>query len=195
MKHVLKMDTANIIVFFLVLCLFGCSTRQVVDTFSGSTEQRLLTHSIDKLMRSLPEKDFSSLTGESIFLETVFVLDSSVCAYATARLKKELEERYRCVIVDTPGEADRELFVFFTSLGTGNDKAGLSTPPLMVPGMGGTMAIDILALDMYHGVAELYYYLRDPATGTTTRGERVKAVIRTDSLATPVLTIPISTLP
>jgi len=85
--------------------------------------------------------------------------------------------------------------VFFTSLATDQDSLGFSIPiPTVTTESNEIGRLDIIALNMYHGVSELYFYVRDNATKTVVKAERSKAHIRTDKLALPIITIPINTL-
>lgn len=174
---------------FLVLNI-ACSTRQVVDGLAGATEQRLITHSIDKLMNNLPAEDFSQLSTKKVYLVSHFINKkelANLTDYAVSLLKSELEEKYQCLMVEDVTRADFELIVFFTSLGTDRDVAGFTLPPLLLPGTAGAITIDILALDMYHGVTELYHYIKDRTNQVMVKGEKIKAVVRTDKLALPII--------
>jgi hypothetical protein len=68
-----------------------------------------------------------------------------------------------------------------------------NTPEFVIPSVG-TITIDIIALDMYHGVSEVYYYITEQDGGKVSRGDRIRSIIRTDRLALPIVSIPISTL-
>lgn len=56
------------------------------------------------------------------------------------------------------------------------------------------MSIDILALELYHGITEFYYYIRDAKGRVVVRGETLEKVIRNDTLLLPLITIPINTM-
>ncbi|ABW67417.1 hypothetical protein [Desulfosudis oleivorans] len=183
-----------IVVLSLLLALASCSTRQVREDFAGSTEQRLTSHSINQIMEKLPEEDFVFLADQPVFLECFFLKEIEPLAYARRRLEMTLLEKYRCRLMSDPAEAKFVLTVFFTSIGTDFDKTGISTPDLVLPGMGGPMSIDILALEMYHGITEFYYYIRDADNRVVVRGEMLKKVVRNDTLLLPLITIPINTM-
>ena len=172
----------------------SCSTRGVHDQYFGATEQRLVTHSLDQLVSMLPEKDFMPLKERKIYVECHFLEDSFPLKYALKRIEMELVQKYSCTVVDAPESADVIYDFFFTALGTDQDSMGFRTPEFMVPGAAGTVSIDLIALDMYHGVSELYYYITEPDAGKISRGERIRSIIRTDKLSLPIISIPISTL-
>ncbi len=176
------------------LLLMSCSTRQITEKFAGSTEQRLTAHSIHNIMSRLPEKDFSLLKDKTVFVECFFLEDSALLAYARHRLKMALREKFQCRFTDASTAADYHLTVFFTSLGTDFDKTGISTPDIVLPGLGGFMGIDIITLEKYQGITELYYYLQDASGRVIVKSAPLKQVVRNDSLALPVITIPINTV-
>jgi len=182
------------LLIILPLLISSCSTRGIHDKYFGATEQRLMTRSVDKLMQKLPEEDFRPLTGQKVHLVCHFVEDNSALQYAKDRLELELREKYQISMVDNSEDADSVLQVFFNAIGTDQDDFGLKTPDFIVPGSGATVSIDLIALDMYHGVSELYYYVIDQHSSRITRGDRIKSIIRTDKLALPIISIPINTL-
>lgn len=172
----------------------SCSTRGVHDQYFGATEQRLVTHSLDQLISMLPEKDFMPFKQRKIYVECHFLEDSIPLKYALKRIKMEFVEKYGCTVVDSPKVANVVYDFFFTALGTDQDYMGFKTPEFIVPGAAGAVSVDLLALDMYHGVSELYYYITEPEVGKVSRGERIRSIIRTDKLSLPIISIPISTL-
>lgn len=179
----------------LCLSLSACSTRQVIDELHGSTAQRLVTLSVDELITELPEAPLSQLQNSKIWMNTHFIHQNPVLAYATARMKVEINKRHQVTWVESETEADKVIDVFFTSLATDQDSLGLSLPIPTVTNQGNEIArVDILALNMYHGVSELYFYIKDNATQSVVRTDRQKAHIRTDKLSLPIITIPVSTL-
>ncbi len=177
-----------------VLLLNACSARGLHNKYSSATEQRLVTQSIDKLVRSLPEKDFMPLKEKSVFVKCHFIEATQPLEYIKSRIELELMEKYGCIISTDPDDAFRQLHVFINAMGSDRDDFGLKTPEFVIPGVSGTLTINIITLDMYHGVSELYYYIFDPDTMTAARGERIKAVVRTDKLSLPIISIPINTL-
>lgn len=189
-----KQLTRFAIMLLLTLFVCSCSTRGIHDQYFGATEQRLLARSIDKLMLSLPEEDFKPLTGKQIQLVCHFVENNTALQYAKDRLELELREKYQAGIVKGSEDADAIIQVFFTALGTDQDDFGLKTPEFIMPGSASTVSINLITLDMYHGVSELYYYIIDQKNPKITRSERIKATIRTDKLALPIISIPINTL-
>ena len=181
----------------LILLLFSlsaCSTRGLNDKYLGATEQRLLTISIDKLMKELPEKDFLALRGKKVYVESHFVEENSITHYAEKRFDAELKERFLLNLTEDTNQADVVLEVFFVALGTDQDSFGFATPEFIIPGAGTTVSIDLISLHMFHGISELYYYAIDQHSGGIKRGERIKATARTDKLALPIISIPINTL-
>lgn len=188
------MKQHRLIMVLPLLILAACSSRQVMENYAGSTEQRLTAHSINLAMEKLPEKDFSMLRGETVYLECFFLKQIEPLNYARHRLELALLEKYQCRLAADPTAAKFVLTVFFTSLGTDFDKAGISTPDIVLPGMGGPMSINVLALEMYHGVTEFYYYIRDAENRVVVKGEIIKKVVRNDSLLLPVITIPITSM-
>lgn len=169
--------------------LAGCGARQVQDSLAGSTAQRLVSHAVDDLAAALPAGDFAALEGERLTIESSFVGDEALRQYADRRLAMELTTRFGIDVVDDE-TAEHVLTVFYTSLGTDRDRRGFYIPLGFIPGIDQFTEIDLLTLQQFHGVAELYYYLD---------GERIddplRARIRTDSLGLPIITIPLSTLP
>ena len=172
----------------------SCATRGIHDKYLGATGQRLITQSIDKLIEKLPEQDFALLKGQKIYLECYFLEDTESLKYAKKRIELELMEKYNGTLVAKPESADMILHVFFNAIGTDRDKAGFKTPDLVIPGVGGALSIDIITLDMFHGISELYYYIIDQKNMVITRGEKIRSTIRTDKLSLPIISIPINTL-
>lgn len=62
-----------------------------------------------------------------------------------------------------------------------------------MPGIDEGTRINLITLEQFHGVAELYYFVGP--SGSQRRGEILQARKRTDALGLPIITIPISTLP
>lgn len=183
-----------------LVLLAGCGTRQVQDSLTGSTAQRLVSYAVDDLAQALPEKDFGPLEGKRVRVDSSFVGEAKLRDYADRRLATELRSRFGIEVVtadagadpdgDNPEEADHVLQIFYTSLGTDWDQRGFYVPLGFVPGVDQTTQIDLLTLEQFHGVAELYYYLDDERID-----DPLRARIRTDALGLPIITIPLSTLP
>lgn len=186
MKHV-------VLAAVVLTLLTACSARQEGKSFQGSTEQRLVTHSIDRLMGLLPEEDLKLLEGQKVHLGTHFVVDSQVVKYASARLALELQERFQVRLVEKP-EADYVLDMFFTSLGTDREARGISIPIVNLSDPEQSTSINILAVDMYHGLAEGYFYLTDVAQGSVVKRGKIKSRVRTDNFATPIFSLPVNHL-
>ena len=185
----------------LVLLCAGCSTRGLNDRYASATAQRLVSQSLDKLIKGLPETDLQRLAGQQVYLQSHFIEPlevefgegSSLLEFADQRLRLELLERYACRFVSSADKADYQLHFFFNAIGTDHDSLGLATPQLYLPGLG-TTQIDFIAVEMFHGVSEGYYYLIDREQAETWRGELQKARVRTDRLDLPFISIPLSTL-
>ena len=175
------------------LVLAGCATREPVGTLEGSTAQRLVTFSLDKFIKELIEDpEISALGGEPVHLGVYFLKDHPLLDYATRLLTARLQIAHDIKIVDADESAEFELDIFFNSLGTDQDTFGLSIPTL---GFATTpdATIDILALDMFHGITEGYAIIKAD-TGSIVQTERVLARIRRDNVSTPIISFPINQL-
>jgi hypothetical protein len=176
----------------VALILAGCSTRNLTSNLNGSTAQRLVTHSIDDLISELSPEDLSELKGKRVYLETHFVHTSPVKDYADKRLALALQRRFDAQLVDSAAEAEQVMTVFYNSLATDQSDFGFSIPLGFVPGAGADTKINILTLEKYHGIAEMYYFVGP--TGVERRSPTRQAVVRTDALGLPFITIPVSNL-
>ena len=181
-----------LVAVLITLALTGCSTRHLTDNLQGSTAQRLLTHSIDDLIDKLPQEQLSGLRGQRIYLETNFVHASDVKNYADKRLALALQRRFGAQLVDSRAEADQIMNVFYNSLATDQSDFGFSIPLGFVPGASADTKINIISLEKYHGISEMYYFLGP--TGVEHRSATLQAVVRTDALGLPLITIPLSNL-
>lgn len=188
------MKKTLMLMVLLAFFLSGCSTRQVISELDGSTAQRLVTHSIDQLMKKIPAEDFPSCRDKNVYVEPHFIKETPVLDYATERFKMELGQSFDCRIVESKQVADYTVNLFFTSLGTETDIFGISIPFLVIPGVSGASDINILAVEMFHGISEMYYYVSDAEEQVLTRREKSKAAVRTDKFALPFITIPINTM-
>ncbi|WP_376697389.1 hypothetical protein [Wenzhouxiangella sp. EGI_FJ10305] len=181
------------IIFCLaLLALTACSTRQVQDSLSGATAQQLLTHSIDDLVRALPAADFTPYSGKRAFITSHFPQYAAVKQYADERLGVELARRYDIEVVDAAEDADIKLQVFYTALGTDQDQKGFYIPIGFMPGVDESTQVNLVTLQQFHGVAEMYYFIGP--TGTERRGAILQSRTRTDALGLPIITIPISSI-
>jgi hypothetical protein len=176
----------------LALTASGCSSRQVQDSMVGSTAQRLVTYAIDDLIGQLPAGDFESLRGQRVFVASHFVEHSGVQDYADKRLAVELARRFGIDVVADPLVADARISVFYTSLGTDSGQRGLFLPLGYLPGLTETAQVNLITLEQFHGVAEMYYYVGE--TGSERRGTILQARMRSDALGLPIITIPISSI-
>lgn len=184
---------ARLVVLAAVIVLAGCGSRQVQDSLAGSTAQRLVTNSIDDLVGQLPEGDFIGLEGRRLYIENHFIERSEARSYADYRLATELARRFDADIVDSPDDAEFVLRVFYTSLGTDRNKLGFYLPLGFVPGVAESMTINLITLEQFHGVSEMYYYFGQH--GHEQRSGMLQGRVRTDALGLPIITIPISQLP
>ncbi len=177
----------------LTLSITACGSRQVQDSLVGSTAQRLVSYAVDELARNLPEDDFAPLRGQRVRLVSHGLVDPTLQAYADARMAVELQHRFGIQMVDGLEESDQVLRLFYTSIGTDQGLLGFYLPLGFVPGVDESTRINLITLEQFHGVVEMYYYLG--AQGVEQRGEIVQVRRRTDALGLPIITIPISTLP
>ncbi len=187
-----KATVRLILAVTLVAMLAGCGSRQLQDSLAGSTAQRLVAYSIDDLVRELPQEDFAEYSGQRLHLKSHFMQHPEIQAYADQRMAIELTHRFGIKIVDEEELADIRLTVFYTSLGTDQGFHGFYVPLGFVPGLDETTRINLVTLEQFHGVAEMYYYVG--RTGSERRGDVIQARTRTDALGLPVVTIPISTI-
>lgn len=181
----------------LVLILVsGCAARQVQDSLAGSTAQKLVSYSIDDLAGALPEQHFEEWADKRMYVSSSFLANDDAHAglsrYADRRLALELARRFGIEVVAEAGSADAVLNVFYTSLGTDRDTKGFFLPLGFVPGMDADTRINLLTLEQFQGVAEMYYFVGE--TGTETRGRVIQARTRSDALGLPIITIPINTI-
>lgn len=174
----------------MALTLSGCGSRQVQDSLVGSTAQRLVSYAIDDLALSLPASDFSALSGQRLVIESHFIGDENLRSYADRRLAMELLNRFGIEVVGHRLMADQVLTVFYTSLGTDQAFRGFYLPLGFMPGVDDATRINLITLEQFHGVAEMYYYL-----GPTQRSDLLRSRQRTDALGLPIITIPLSPLP
>ncbi|MBK1644409.1 hypothetical protein CKO25_07010 [Thiocapsa imhoffii] len=175
----------------IALALSGCSARQTSDSLAGATAQRLVSYSIDEVAGRLPSDDFEPLRGQRLLLVSHFgVRDAPFQDYADQRLAIELQRRFGIEVVEDPAHADQVLNLFYTSLGTDQDKQGLFIPLGMMPGFDSTLSVDLIAYHRFTGTSEFYYYL-GPA-GHEHRGYDLRGVSHSDTLGLPIIEIPIS---
>lgn len=177
----------------VVLLMTGCATRQVQDSLGGSTAQRLVTHSIDELMDALPAEDFEPLRNHSLWLDSNFIEDGPLKQYADQRLQLALEQRFGISFAKSKNQSDARLTVFYTSLGTDQDLAGFYLPIGVIPGFQEQTQINLITLQKFHGIAELFYFIE--SEGLVERGTTLQRRIKTDALGLPIITIPLSGLP
>lgn len=183
---------AQLTVALLSACvLAGCSTRQVSSTLEGSTAQRLVTYSLDQFIEDLTEQpEISALEGETVHLGVHFLSDHPLMGYATRLISAQLNITHDIRVAAPADDSDYELDVFFNSMGTDSDDFGLSVPSFGL--VASAESINILALDMYHGVTEGYAIVTSTDDGTLQKTERVLARIRKDKVSTPIIDFPLN---
>lgn len=177
-------------ILLAIVLLSGCRSRQAQDSLVGSTAQRLVSYAIDDLAGALPASDFAALSGQRLRIESHFLGEQELRSYADQRLAMELHARFDIRIVPAPLPTDHVLTVFYTSLGTDRGLRGFFLPLGFVPGVDPSTQLNLITLEQFHGVAELYYYLDQDRSAKILHARR-----RTDALGLPIITIPLSTLP
>ncbi|WP_197472749.1 hypothetical protein, partial [Oleiphilus sp. HI0123] len=80
----------------------------------------------------------------------------------------------------------------YTSLGTDLDNFGIAIPFGYVPGVAENTQLNIITLEKFHGIAEMYYYIGE--TGSENRSQVLQAKVKTDALGLPFITIPLSNI-
>lgn len=178
----------------LTIILSACGTRQISDSISGSTAQRLVTYSLERFVTGLLEQpEFSLLDNETVHLNLHFVRDHPLLDYANELLSYHLKTQ-RSAEAATSGDPHRyEINVFFNSIGTDHDSIGLSVPTF---GLASTpdSRLSVLSIDRFHGVTEGYATILDTQQDSVVRTKRILSRVRTDNVATPVLDFPINQL-
>jgi hypothetical protein len=176
--------------------LTACSSRHISDQYFGSTEQRLVTHSINTLIQDLPVDLLADITHQTVYLESWFLTDNAVSKYAHERFSMELSQRFNATVTPHKEQANFEVKVFFTSIGTNRDNTGFTIPLLYLPreNIQTQAEIPLVAIDMYHGISEMYFYLTDLKNGKIRKSPRYKATTKTDRIATPFFSFPINHL-
>ncbi len=180
------------LLFIICLSLTACSTRDLQGSLGGSTAQRLLTHSIDDLIRGIDDENLDQLKGQKVFINSYFLSDSPLKNYADQRLAVELKSRFGVEVVTSQEESDQVMTAFYTSLGTDLDNFGISIPFGYVPGVAENTQLNIITLEKFHGIAEMYYYIGK--TGSENRSKVQQAKVKTDALGLPFITLPLSNI-
>ncbi|EWH09644.1 hypothetical protein DS2_11768 [Catenovulum agarivorans DS-2] len=191
------MNKSKIILLLTVLLyITGCSTREAGKQFSGSTEQRLITYSINKIAADFANQPLQAIQGQTIQIESHFVVKNNVVDYATAKIKSQLTETFGTRFVEASelplAPAQYTLKLFFTSLGTDRDSAGFSFPIINLSEPERSTSISVLAVDMYHGISECNYVLVDTRSNQIVSKGQVSARVKTDNFTTPLFSVPIS---
>ncbi len=176
-----------------VSLLSACSTRQVQDQYSGSTAQRLVTYSIQKLAKELKTADFEHMRGKNVYLKSHFIVENQDLTYAHDYLTMEFRRRFGINVVGKK-DADYIFDLFFSSLGTDQDTYGLTVPLVNLTDPSAVMSIDILAMDLYHGISELKLFITDVNTKEIVARKKMLARVRTDKVSTLFFSFPVSSL-
>lgn len=184
--------STRIFILITIGLLSACSTRDIQHELSGSTAQRLISHSIDDLISQLDDPNLETLKGQKTFINSYFLNEHPLKLYADKRLAVELVNRFGTEVVSSQAESDQVITVFYTSLATDFDNFGISIPFGYIPGVDDSTTLNILTLEKYHGISELYYYVGP--TGTEHRSKVIQAVVKTDALGLPFITIPLSNI-
>ncbi len=178
----------------LFVWISGCATRQVSDSLQGSTAQRLVTYSLERfVVELLDQPELAQIEGKSVALKVMFLHDHTLLPYATELLRQRLAARSGSLLVTDEHEADLQVTVFFNSIGTDYDSFGLSLPTF---GLASTpdAKINVLAVDMFHGVTEGYAVLQPQNDTGQLRTRRLLVRVRADNVSTPVVDFPVNQL-
>lgn len=190
----MNLNRRILLVLVVTTLLSACSTRESSEQYRGSTSQRLITYSINNLMAQIPDSHFQQFAKQPVYVQSHFIEQSQTLKYASQRLYLELTSRFNLNLVDSPDKAAYQLDFFFTSLGTDSDTYGLTVPIFWVDTSGELPTLDILAVRMYHGVSEMYYYAMDKSTGEVTAYPSILARAKTDRFSTPFFSFPVDDL-
>lgn len=172
--------------------LTGCATRQVSESLQGSTAQRLVTYSLENFVTELvAQGEFEALSDKAVALNVHFLNDHALLSYATELLRHRFQRTYGVDFVDDAESADFQVSVFFNSIATDHDSYGLTVPTF---GLVATpdSRLNLLAIDMFHGVTEGYAVIRSDDNIDRTR--RLLVRVRADNVATPIIDFPVNQL-
>ena len=187
-----KLFSRTLLIVIGVYLTTACSTRDVQSELNGSTAQRLISHSIDDLISKISDENLVNLKGQKLFINSYFMDSNQFKDYADHRLALELNSRFGAIIVDSQSESEQVMTVFYTSLATDFDSFGISIPFGYIPGVDESTKLNILTLEKFHGISEMYYYVGP--TGTENRSKVIHAKVKTDALGSPFITIPLSNI-
>jgi len=68
----------------------------------------------------------------------------------------------------------------------------LSIPFINATDTSQSTRIDLLAIDMFHGISEMMYYVKHRSSNQVVKKGKIKARVRTDDVSTPVISFPVS---
>lgn len=180
-------------VILVMLFLSGCSTRQVSNTLEGSTAQRLVTYSLEKFVVELADQPELTLKNKRVHLNLHFLQGHPMIDYAQQLLAVQLELVHGIQVSAVEDPADFQIDVFFNSLGTDVDNFGLTVPTFGLLTTADSR-LEVLALDMFHGVTEGHAIVKPEAGGEIRRTKRILTRIRRDNVSTPIVEFPLNQL-
>ncbi|WP_197905437.1 hypothetical protein [Thiosulfatimonas sediminis] len=146
------------------------------------------------MMQTITPQDMSVLSDQKVFIKSHFVIDNQIVKYAHQRLQIELAERFQVRLMNSADQADYRLDMFYTSLGTDRDSTGISVPIVNLSDPEQSAIVNILAVDMYHGIAEGNFYLTDLRNGKVLQKGKIHSRVRSDKFSTPFFSFPISNI-
>jgi hypothetical protein len=154
------------LLFALLALTWSCTSRQIIETYKGSTTQRLMAKSIHRMVGAVPSEDLAIMKGAKVFVEYNFLEEMLPKNYVKRRFEVFLSEQGVKLAKDQ-AEAQILLVMFFTSLGSDRTETNLGTPEIPIPSPvgGGPIAtvpkFSLYGADTYEGLAEVYYYIYD----------------------------------
>ncbi|MDO6462519.1 hypothetical protein Q4485_17545 [Granulosicoccaceae sp. 1_MG-2023] len=141
----------------------------------------------------MKDEDFEAMRGKKIHLNSHFVVQTQDLRYAHEYFEMEFRKRFGMQIVKEQ-DADYVFDLFFYSIGTDQDTYGLTVPLVNLSDTSQSISIDILAMDMYHGISEAKLFITDTHTQAIEERDRWLARVRTDKVSTPIFSFPVSSL-
>jgi hypothetical protein len=118
----------------LVVCaLAGCGTTRWSDTWRTATEQLLISDAVE---RAVSEIDFSALAGESVFVDTRYMVGTVDERYLISTLRQHLLAS-GCIIKEKVEDSRYVLEVRTGAVGTNRSDVLLGLPATNLPSGGG----------------------------------------------------------
>ena len=140
--------------------------------------QRPFAHSIHKFPRLLFDETFEPLIEQKVLLQSHVIRENLSLRYAHDCFTKELQRRLG--IINVFEEPDCIVDLFFRSLGTEQDSFGSAMPIVDKFDVPLRVTFDLMAIDMYHEIAEGKVYVTKANSGTVKSRNQVLARVRTD---------------